>query len=283
MDVSTFLSARRSVATRGGELAYAEFGAGPAALFVHGAATNGLLWRHVIEQVSDTSRCVAIDLPLHGGSPSRPDLTVAGLAEAVADLCETLNLDQVDLVANDTGGAVAQVFVAAHPARLRTLTLTNCDTEGNFPPAELAPLIKAAAHGQVAELLVAIAADPAAWRTSPLGEGYERPDLISDEVWRSYFGPADLGRAREFERLLAAMDSRHLEAVHDDLAGLRVPTLLVWGTGYPPFGVSWAHRLRDLIPGVTELVEVDGARVFFPEERPGDLVPHLRRHWSRPR
>ncbi|HLJ99453.1 MAG TPA: alpha/beta hydrolase [Streptosporangiaceae bacterium] len=281
MDVTTFSSGRRTVATRGGEIAYTEFGEGPAALFVHGVATNGLLWRHVIEQVRDTSRCIAIDLPLHGGSPPRPDLTVAGLAEAVADLCETLDLDQVDLIGNDTGGAVAQIFAARYPGRLRTLTLTNCDTEGNFPPAEFAPLIKAAAAGQIADLLVAIAGDPSSWRTSPLAEGYEHPGLIPDEEWRSYFGPPDIERARDFERLLGAMDSRHLAAVHDDLSALRVPTLLVWGTGYPPFDVSWAHQLRDLIPGVRELVLVDGAKLFFPEERPADLVPHLRRHWAR--
>jgi len=90
--------------------------------------------------------------------------------------------NQVDLVANDTGGAVARVFAARHPGSLRTLTLTNCDTEGNLPPAEFVPLVKAAAQGELAELFAGIANNPAAWRTSPLGEGYEHPDQIPDEV-----------------------------------------------------------------------------------------------------
>jgi pimeloyl-ACP methyl ester carboxylesterase len=281
MDVATFTSHRRSVATEEGEIAYAEFGNGPVALFVHGLGTNGVLWRHVIEQVRDTSRCIAIDLPVHGGTPARADLSVSALAGVVADLCAALGLGQVDLVANDTGGAVAQVFAARYPGSLRSLTLTNCDTEGNFPPAEFVPLVKAAAQGELAELFAGIANDPAAWRTGPLADGYEHPGQIPDEVWHDYFTPATIERARDFERMLAGLDSADLAAVHGQLSKLDVPTLLVWGTGYPPFDISWAYRLRDLIPGVREVVEVDGAKLFFPEERPEDLVPHLRRHWGR--
>jgi pimeloyl-ACP methyl ester carboxylesterase len=59
-----------------------------------------------------------------------------------------------------------------------------------------------------------------------------------------------------------------------------VPTLLVWGTGDPNFELEWAYRFRDAVPGVTEVVEVPGAKLFFPDERPEDLVPHLRRHWA---
>jgi pimeloyl-ACP methyl ester carboxylesterase len=57
--------------------------------------------------------------------------------------------------------------------------------------------------------------------------------------------------------------------------------LLVWGTADSMFPVKWAYHLRDLIPGVREVIEVDGAKLFFPEERPEDLVPHLRRQWGR--
>ena len=71
MDVNTFLSHRRSVATASGEIACTEFGAGPAALFVHGVGTSGALWRQVIAELSGTTRCIAVDLPAHGASPAR--------------------------------------------------------------------------------------------------------------------------------------------------------------------------------------------------------------------
>ena len=66
----------------------------------------------------------------------------------------------IDLVANDTGGAVAQIFAARHPHRLATFTLTNCDTSGNLPPESFKPVVELAAAGQLAPTTVAMFADP---------------------------------------------------------------------------------------------------------------------------
>jgi pimeloyl-ACP methyl ester carboxylesterase len=283
MDVNTFTAQRRVLATPAGEIAYTEFGAGPAALFVHGLGTSGLLWRQVVEDLHDTTRCIAVDLPSHGGTPAREDMSAAAMAQVVADLCDGLGLDQVDLVGNDTGGAVAQIFAARHPELLRSFTLTNCDCEGNFPPPDFVPVIDLARAGGLAPVLTAFAADPAAWETSPLGAGYQHPEQVPAEVRQAYLGSAGgtMERARDFERLLAAIDAADLEAVSAPLRALDVPTLLVWGTGDAAFGLTWAHYLRDMIPGVREVIEIDGAKVFFPEERPDDLVPHLRKFWAR--
>ena len=285
MDISTFTAHRKNVtATGGGEIAYTEFGDGPGtALFVHGIGTSGALWRHVIEQLSGTTRCVTIDLPGHGGSPARADLSVSAMADVVAELHDALDLGQVDLVANDTGGAIAQVFAARHPDTIATFALTNCDTDGNFPPPEFAPVLELAKQGQLATALTAIVDDPSGWRTSPLVAGYEHPENIPDEALREYLTPVGgtLDRARDFERMLAALDPKDLADVQDALRALDVPTLIVWGTADPAFGLKWAYQLRDTIAGAKEVIEVEGAKVFFPEERPGDLVPHLRRLWAR--
>ena len=82
MDVSTFIAHRRTVPADGGTIAYTEFGdaGAPAALFVHGLATGGLMWRNVMEQLSPASRCIAIDLPAHGGTSARADMSVAAMA-----------------------------------------------------------------------------------------------------------------------------------------------------------------------------------------------------------
>jgi pimeloyl-ACP methyl ester carboxylesterase len=283
MDVNTFLSNRRSLDTPSGEIAYTEFGEGPAALFVHGVGTSGALWRQVIEDLSNTSRCIAPDLPAHGASPARDDMSVAALAEALADLCDTLGLGQVDLVGNDTGGAIAQVFAARHPGRLRSLTLTNCDCEGNFPPADFAPVIEMARQGALAPQAVQLAANPETWSAHPLNMGYQYPEQVPQDAWRDYLTGAagTIERARDVERLIASLDAADIEAVSGQLRTLNVPTLLVWGTADTNFDVKWAYHLRDLIPGAREVVEIDGAKIFFPEERPEDLVPHLRRLWGR--
>jgi pimeloyl-ACP methyl ester carboxylesterase len=285
MDVNTFLGHRQSVATPSGEIACTEFGEGPAALFVHGFGKSGTLWRHVVEDLSGTSRCIAPDLPAHGASPARHDMSVAALAEALADLCDSLGLGQVDLVGNDTGGAIAQVFAARRPGKLRSLTLTDCDCEGNFPPPDFGPFIEQARQGGLAPLMAELAATPEeTWPTNPLiNVGYQYPDRIPLDAWRDYMTgiAGTIERARDCERLVASLDAADIEAVGAQLRTLTVPTLLVWGTADTTFAVKWAYHLRDLIPGAVEVVEIDGANMFFPEERPDDLVAHLHRHWSR--
>ena len=285
MDVTTFIARRRSLPADGGAIAYTEFGdaGAPAALFVHGLATGDLMWRHVIEQLSPATRCIAIDLPAHGASPARADMSITALAEVLVELCDGLGLGQVDLVGNDTGGAICQVFAASNPDRLRSFTLTNCDTDGNFPPPEFAPFVEMAKRGEVAPLLTGIANDPASWPTAPLAALYNDPAAVPDEVWREYYAVGETGdRARDVERMIAAFDPALLAAATPGLRRLQVPTLIVWGTaGEGNFDVKWAHALRETIPGARDVIEVDGAKILFPEERPDDLVPHLRNFWGR--
>lgn len=283
MDLRTWEDQRGRMSTASGDVSYTDVGEGPVVLFVHGVGTNNLLWRKVMTELVGERRCVAPDLPGHGASPVTPeqDLSLHGLARLLDDFCESLEVGQVDLVANDTGGAVAQVFAAHHPDRLRTLTLTNCDTQGNLPPESFRPVVELAERGKLAPLLVPLAADPERARTGALGGGYEHPERLSDEVLAAFVRPVGgtLEAARQFERLLTSVRGAELDAIEPLLKEFRVPTLLVWGTGDPNFGIEWAYRFRDAVPGVTEVVEVPGAKLFFPDERPEDLVPHLRRHW----
>jgi pimeloyl-ACP methyl ester carboxylesterase len=263
------------------DISYVDVGDGPVALFVHGVATSSYLWRNVIAELRDERRCVAIDLPLHGGSAPRDDLSIPALAEAVEELCAELGLDQVDLVANDTGGAVAQVFAVRHPARLRSLTLTNCDVHTNTPPESFQPTIDLAAKGELAPLTVALLDQPELLAQTAFGDGYERiddPADLVDHYLRPILDKPDGPRA--FERLLTSIDAKDMIAIEPLLTVLAVPTLVVWGTGDVFFDVSWARWLRDTIPGVKEIVEIEGGRLFFPDERAGELVPHLRRFWG---
>ena len=299
MQLTELEAHRHSIATRSGEISYIDIApenpqapespetperTGPVALFVHGIATNAFLWRNVIGALTNQRRCIAVDLPLHGRSPvtAGQDLSVAALAAGLEDFCDALGLTGIDLVANDTGGAIAQIFAARYPHRLATLTLTDCDTAGNLPPEEFKPTVELARSGDLAPTAVALFADLDAAAKVAFGTGYEHLDRVDPAVIRSYLEPCfgSLERAREFERLLSALDDADLAAVTPQLRELTVPTLLVWGTGDAFFDVSWAYWLRDTIPGTTEVVTVDGARLFFPDERAMDLVPHLEQHWA---
>jgi pimeloyl-ACP methyl ester carboxylesterase len=285
MELQELDAHRHTAATGSGDISYLDVGTGPVALFVHGVGTNAYLWRNVIGAVAGPGRrCVALDLPLHGRSPVSPGqgLSVAALASVLGDFCDRLGLSGVDLVANDTGGAVAQVFAARDPGRLATLTLTNCDVSENLPPEAFRPVVELAAAGQLAPAAVAMLDDIDTAARVSFGDGYEFFERADRGVIRAYLEPCvgTMERAREFERLLTSLDAGDLVAVEPQLRMLSVPTLVVWGTGDVFFDVSWAYWLRDTIPGVTRVVTVDGARLFFPEERPMDLVPHLEEHWA---
>jgi len=178
---------------------------------------------------------------------------------------------------------VAQIFAATNPQRLRSFTLTNCDTQRNIPPERFAPVVELARQGGLADVVKGLATDLSLARSDAgFGSGYERPLELPDEVLRAYLAPlaeSDL-RARELQRCVAQLEPGPLLAVEPQLKELETPTLLVWGTGDQFFDLSWARWLRDTIPGVTEIVEIAGAKLFFPDERAADLVPHLRRHWD---
>jgi pimeloyl-ACP methyl ester carboxylesterase len=282
MQPSDLEAHRHTVSTDAGDLSYLDVGTGPAALFVHGIGSNAFLWRNVVGALATQRRCVAIDIPLHGQSPVTADLSLAGLASALAGFCDALRLDRVDLVANDTGGAIAQIFAARHPERLATLTLTNCDTDGNMPPESFKPMIEQAAAGELAPSVVALFQDLGTAAQVIFGEMYEDLERVEPWLIRSYLEPliGTVQRARELERLLVSLDPADLSAVTPLLRELAVPTLVAWGTDDRSFDVSWAYWLRDTIPGVTGVVTIDGGRLFFPDERAAEFVPHLERHWA---
>ncbi len=276
---------RGQTQTRVGPASYIDTGGpGRPALFVHGLGTSSYLWRNVIDQLDGQRRCVAIDLPLHGQTPARPDqeYSLPRLADFVEACCEALDLSQVDLVGNDTGGAVCQVFATGHPERLASLTLTNCETHTNIPPKALWPSLLLARTGLLARWAPRQLRDIPRARKRMYGLGYQDVGTVPEEVVRAWLEPlfGTVESARRFERLVLSIHRRDLLAVEPALARLKVPTLIVWGTSDIFFGKKWAYWLRDTIPGATEVIMLDKARLFFPDERAAELTAALRRHWD---
>jgi haloalkane dehalogenase len=136
--------------TRFGRIAYVERGTGPAALFLHGFPLNGFQWRGALERLSPYRRCVAPDFLGLGYTEVAEGQSAAADAQAdmLVELLDTLSIDSVDVVANDSGGAVAQLLVTRHPERVRTLLLTKCDVENDSPPAVVVPVIELAREGR---------------------------------------------------------------------------------------------------------------------------------------
>jgi pimeloyl-ACP methyl ester carboxylesterase len=276
---------RDQLQTKSGPASYIDTGGpGRVALFVHGLGTSSYLWRHVIDQLDGQRRCVAVDLPLHGQTPAAADqdFTLPGFARFLAEFCEGLELTDIDLVANDTGGAISQVFATGHPELLHTLTLTNCEAHNNLPPKVLLPAVWLAHMGLAARISPRLLRDIRRGRKRFYGLGYQDIENLPEDLARfwleSQFATPEL--ARQNQRIMTSLHARDLLAVEPALARLQVPTLIVWGTKDIFFRRKWAYWLRDTIPGATEVVEIDGGRLFFPDERAAELTAALRRHWD---
>ncbi len=277
------LSGRKIVPTRFGEIAYQESGSGPPALFLHGLFLNGDIWLHQLEDLADRRRCIAVDLLAHGASavPRDEPLTISLQAEMVVAFLDALHISSVDLVGNDSGGAIAQIIATKFTDRVRSLTLTNCDTHDNWPPDAFAQIHELAEQGLLAQSLGALAADPNAAR-SVLQLSFEDPHTIPDATIESFFGPFARSnkRAEAVQDYVTGMENSVTVAIRDDLARLFVPTLIVWGADDAYFDVSWSRWLAETIPGTITRIEVPGGRLFHPFERPEILNQELRELWA---
>jgi len=285
MDSAKGKSTIRYVETPSGRVSYVEAGSGPVALFVHGVLLNKHLWRHQMAELSDIRRCIAIDLLAHGDTEIAPgqDVSVTANAKMLREVLDALQIDQVDVVGNDSGGGIAQIFAALNPERVRSLTLTNCDTHDNWPPEAFKPFVEMVAGGGLSKTVNAMLSDKSIYRSpGALGPAYERPETATDEDIETYLRPhvRTEQRTKDLERFVLAFDHKHTLAIEPQLRKLRAPTLIVWGTDDVYFPVKWARWLADAIPGAKPPVELPGARIFFPEERADAFNRLLRAHWA---
>ncbi len=291
MDITTFHASRRYADVRSGRIAFFEKGEGSAALFVHGVPLNGYHWRNIIERVQHRRRCIAIDLMALGYTEISPmqDVTFTAQARMLAEVVDALGIEKIDLVANDSGGAIAQIFAAHHPERLTSLVLTNCDVHDGWPPPQLLPIMEHARKGTLAPIFQSMLDRPDVARKRyargelvPLFRSYADPTVLTDEVIRLYLQPllSSQQRIEAFQRYWLGFDNTHTLAIHSALKALQIPTLIVWGLKDIFFDKKWAYWLKDTIPGARRVIEIADGRLFFPEDRPDTLAGPMLRFWD---
>src|SRR5215831_4900889 len=291
MDISEFHASRRFAEVKSGRIAYVERGEGPPAMFVHGVPICGYHWRHVFDRAKHKRRCIAVDLMGLGYTEITPtqDVSFTAQAHMLAEVLDHLGIDKVDLVGNDSGGAIAQIFAAHHPQRLRSLVLTNCDVHDGWPPPQVKPLMERSRNGTLAAIFQPMLDRPDLLRdryvrgeSVPLFRSYTDPGVLTDDVIRLYLQPLLSSRTRieAFQRYWLGFNNAHTVAIHSALKSLQVPTLIVWGLKDIFFDKKWAYWLKDTIPGATRVVAVADGRLFFPEDRPDDLIGPMLQFWE---
>lgn len=250
-----------------GTIRYREAGAGKPVVFVHGYLVDHRLWDGVVDRLSDRYRCIAPDWPLaaHRVPMNRDaDLSPTGIARLISDFLTKLELSDVTIVGNDSGGAISQVLVTSHPDRIGRLVLTNCDTHENFPPGPfkaMPPLAKLPGGMQ----LIA-----APFRIEAVARHAFKPfakTKIPDELIASWMEPAKSDRAvlRDAGKVTAGMNKRYTLAAAEKLRSSDLPIRLLWAPGDKYFPISYAERLAgeaknaslEPIPDASTFVSLD--------------------------
>jgi pimeloyl-ACP methyl ester carboxylesterase len=264
-----------TVTLPGGEIAYTEQGAGRAVVFIHGLLVNANLWRKVIPLVADAGfRCVAPTLPLgaHQNAVPDADLTPPGLAKLIADFLEALDLDDVTIVANDSGGALTQVLMVNHPERIGRVVLTPCDAFEEFFPKPFDALTRLIRKPGVPWLL-SRALQLKAVQQQPNSFGWLAKRGIPDEIMASYVRPCRDSAAirRDLKRFLVGVDNRHTLAAAEKLPGFKKPVLLVRAAEDKVFKAELFERLAAILPDA-RLVDVADSWTFVSEDQPDQLA-----------
>jgi pimeloyl-ACP methyl ester carboxylesterase len=258
-----------------GTIHYREAGEGPPIVFVHGLLVDGRLWRKVTPLLEDRFRCIVPDLPLGSHrTPMNPDadLSPPGLARIVAGFLEALDLEDVVLVANDTGGAISQITAANHPERIGRLILTNCDAFENFLPPAFRGLQWAA---RVPPILNGVMQGMrfAPMRRLPNAYGWLIKHDFDDAPTREWVEPFLTNRAvrRDTAKVLRGIDPRYTIEAAEKLRTFDRPALLAWAVEDRFFKLPFAERLAATIQGAT-LERIEDSYTFVSEDQPERLA-----------
>jgi len=287
MNPSEFHSSRKFAETRFGRIAYVERGSGPVALFIHGLPLCGYEWRSVLETLAPERRTIALDMMGLGYTETREgqDISFASQADMVAAFLDALGIDRVELVGNDTGGGVSQLFVAAHPERVRTLVLTNCEVHEAWPNELLKGFYAGVVAGIVPQGMKQMIGDEKLAQAQLGALVYEdAAAMFPAESVKLYLEPivSSEKRIAELQQLADWQTNRsQIVASAAKLRDSKIPVRVLWGDGDVVFdtkpSVDW---LRANLGGLRKLTIVPGGMLFWPEEHPRLASVLIREFWE---
>lgn len=267
---------RREIDLPAGRIRYREAGEGKPVVFVHGYLVDGRLWDGVVDRLSGRCRCIAPDWPIGAQqiamSPDA-DLSPTGIAAIIDSFLAALDLDDVTIVGNDSGGAMSQVLVTRHPQRIGRLVLTNCDTHQNFPPGPFRLL------PPLAKLPGAMSLIAAPFRIGALARAAFKPfakNPIPADLIASWMEPGlhDAGVKHDLKKVTIGMNKRYTLEAAEKLKTSDLPILLAWAPGDRVFPLKYAERLASETPN-TRIVQIPDSRTFVPIDQPQRLADEI--------
>lgn len=283
-DATAFHAMRRFASLPLGNIAYVERGHGDAALFLHGAPLNGFQWRGAIDRLSPYRRCIAPDFMGLGYTevPAQQSLTADAQLGMLVNLLDHLKAGVVDIVASDSGGAVAQLFAVRYPKRVRSMLLTNCDVEPDSPPAGVQPAISMARAGTLADETAKWLIDTPMARATFGAAVFHNPAVFTDDNIAYYVTPLVSSplRRQQYHAFHLGLEPNPLAGIEAELKRSRIPVRIVWGGSDTLFSLADAEYLDHTFPQSRGIRVVPEGKLFFQEEFPDVIAAEARRLWG---
>ncbi|MBF6427429.1 alpha/beta hydrolase [Nocardia cyriacigeorgica] len=278
MGISSSLGPVREVDLPAGRIRYHETGEGPPVVFVHGLLVNADLWRKVVPPVAAAGyRCLSPDWPLGSHTLAMPgaDLTPAGVAGLIAAFLDRLDLTDVTIVANDTGGAITQILMTRHPERIGRVVLASVDCYDKFLPQSFT-LLGTLAHLPGTVRLATELLRVRALHRLPVAFGWVVKHPVPADIVDSYLLPSRTSKAirADVRRFLKSARSHYTLEAATRFPSVTFPVLVVWAREEKLFPVPLAERMVRELPNAT-LHLVDDAYTFLPEDQPEQLTRHI--------
>ena len=256
-------------------------GDGPTLVLLHGLLMDASLWDNVIADLSGDHRCVAPTLPLgahrHAMHPDA-DLSLRGIARLVDELLDRLDLREVTVVGNDTGGALVQLLVCNGTTRVSRIVLASCDAFDNFPPGLTGKTLLLT--GKLSPALFGLFMQQLrlrALRRLPIAFGWltKRGDAATARWMQPVLQQRDI-RYDTVRVLRAAAAQPHLMLdAAKCLPSFDRPALIVWASQDRVMPLEYGRRLAEVLPQ-GQLVEVPDSYTLIPLDQPTRLARIVR-------
>lgn len=119
------------------KLHYQISGSGNPLLIVHGLFGSSDNWRSMAKYFSKQYQVISIDLRNHGRSPHSDNQSLDDMAEDVYELCQQLDINNVNIVGHSLGGKVAMKFAERYDQYIDKLVIVDISPrqyEGGHTP-----------------------------------------------------------------------------------------------------------------------------------------------------
>jgi pimeloyl-ACP methyl ester carboxylesterase len=286
MNPAEFHASRQFIHTPFGRIAYIEQGSGPVTLFLHGLPLCSYEWREVIADLAPVRRCIALDEMGLGYTEvaAGQDVSYAAQARMIAAFLDAAKIDSVDLVGNDTGGGISQIFTTTYPAKVHSLTLTNCEVHDLWPNTLLTGFYAGVSSGVIPQALKTMLSDIMLAHQQLGAIVYENAEVFTPENVQLYLSPivASDDCIKQFQQLSDWKTGRaQLMEIASKLKASTIPAQIIWGEADPVFdaepSLNW---LKINLGGLKKITRVPRAKLFFPEEHPRLMSVLLNEFWS---